>query len=199
MQRRTFLRSTSVATLGITLLAGCGSPGPSPDDGDGTETELGGGETETEMGGETETEMGGETETEMGGETETEMGGDLDLDGMVGEVPEGIEVSNTALGRTDGSARVTGVVENTGDQAFEEVEVQATLLDDNDEILGQFFHDTEQAEVSSLEPGQQWEFSIDFPEEDLEDAASYRIDVDTEIDENVDFEIDTETETAAGG
>jgi hypothetical protein len=72
---------------------------------------------------------------------------------MVGKTPDNIKVSNTQLQRSGGDAVVTGNIENAGDQLLEEVEVQVTLLDDNDEIIGQFFHDTEQAEMESLDAG----------------------------------------------
>jgi len=192
MERRKFLGKMTVLTAGIAGLAGCGSP-DEPAEGTGTETEIGGDETATEIGGdETATEIGGdETETE----TETGTEGATDLEGMVGETPDNIEVSDTQLQQSGGEAVVTGTVENTGEESIEEVEVQVTLLDDNDEIIGQFFHDTEEAEVESLEAGATWDFSVSFPGEDLEDAAAYRIDVDTEIDDNVDFGTGTETET----
>jgi len=50
MERRKFLRRTSVIAAGIAGLAGCGSPSP-----DGTDTEPGMG-TEAEPGAATETE-----------------------------------------------------------------------------------------------------------------------------------------------
>lgn len=165
MHRRTFLRKTTVLTAGIAGLAGCGSP-DAPADG---------------------AENGTGPEDEPGAETGP--GGAADVEGMVGETPDGVQVSNTQLQLSGGEAVVTGTVENTGDQAIEEVEVQVTLLDDNDEPIGQFFHDTDQAEVESIEPGATWDFSVSFPEEDLEDAASYRIDADTSIDQNVDFDV----------
>jgi len=219
MDRRKFLQTVSAVAVGTTALAGCGSPGPGAENGtDGvdeplvdTEPEAGDGidagtETEAGMGAETETEagMGAETETEagMGAETETEAGmagtttaGVPDLDEMLGETPEGIEVSNTELTRDFEQIQVTGTVENTGDQTFDEVEVAVTLLDDNDELIGQFFHDTEEAEVESLEPGAQWDFTVDFPAEDAEDAARYRIDVDTTIDEVIDIDLGDDTAT----
>ncbi|PSP85448.1 hypothetical protein BRC78_07590 [Halobacteriales archaeon QH_8_68_33] len=166
----------------------------------GTDTEADGG-----VGTDTEADVGDDTmtETEGGMETETDVAettADVpDLEEREGTTPEGIEVSDTELERDMDLIRVTGTVENTGDETFEEVEVQVTLLDDNDEIIGQFFHDTEEAEVESLEPDAQWEFSVDFPGEDTEDAAAYRVDVDTEIDDNVDIDIggtDTPTGTA---
>lgn len=174
MQRRNFLGKTAVLTAGIAGLAGCGSP-----DGPANESEAG---TDTEAVG-TDTEMGSETESAA----ETETGDSIDIEGMVGESPDNIEVSNTELQLADGNAVVTGTIENTGDQMIDQVEVQVTLLDDNDELIGQFFHDTEQSEMDSLDAGATWDFSVSFPEEDLEDAASYRVDVDTNIDQNVDF------------
>lgn len=181
MERRKFLGKTAVLTAGVAGLAGCGSPG---EPADGTDTEFV--DDETEMG----------TGTEAGAETGT--GGAADLNGMVGETPDNVQVSNTQLQRSGGDAVVTGTVENTGDETLEEVEVQVTLLDENDEIIGQFFHDTEEAELESLEAGATWDFSVSFSEDDLEDAASYRIDVDGEIDENVDFDMGSETETSTG-
>lgn len=172
------------------------------DGGVGTETE-----TDVDVGTETETDMGGDTptETEDGMETETDVvetttAGALNLEERAVTTPEGLEVMDTELMREGDRVQVTGTVENTGDETVEEVEVQVTLLDDNDGIIGQFFNDTEEAEVQSLEPGDQWEFTVEFPSEDTEPATAYRIDVDTEIDESVDIDTGgtgTPTETPA--
>lgn len=166
------------------------------DGGVGTETEAGPG-TDTPAGAETPTETGMEagTETETGMEGTATTAGTPDLDETLGGTPEGIEVSNTELTRSVEQIQVTGTLENTGDQTFDEVEVAVTLLDDNDEIIGQFFHDTEEAEVESLEPDGEWEFTVDFPAEDAEDAAGYRIDVDTTIDQIIDIDIGNDTDT----
>lgn len=209
MQRRKFLRTASAITIGIAGLAGCGSPGPGVEDGEGTPAGEGTDAVGTEPAAGTEAPAG---TTAPGAEspagtmvagTETPAGmtaaGGADIEGMVGEVPQGLQVTNTQLTESAEGARVTGVIENTGDQAFEEVEVQVTLLDDNDEIIGQFFHNTEEAEASSLEAGQQWEFSVDLQEAELANVTRYRVDVDGDIDQNVDIDLGVGTETTTPG
>ena len=133
----------------------------------------------------------GETVTDTAEQTETETGDVVDLTEVIGGAPSGIQVTNTQLNRVDqgdAGARVTGVVENTGNNTYEELEIQATLFDDTDDVLGTYFDNTERAEaenVAPLEPGEQWEFSVDFPRADLGNAVRYRLDVDAEIDNQV--------------
>ena len=75
--------------------------------------------------------------------------------------------------------------------------MQVTLLDDTDDILGEFFDNTEgEGFEPPLEPGESWQFSVDLPRADIGQAAQYRIDVDANIDDNVDLGLGgTETET----
>ena len=184
MDRRSFIRIAggSIATLAV---AGCGG------NGGGSETTTGGG-----GGGETTTDVNDTVnETTTAGEATTGGSGNADLDATVGVSPGNIEVSNVELVRTDGGARVTGTITNTGDATIEQLEVQATLLDQSDDILGQYFDNTEGENAAPLEPGETWQFSIDFPSADLGSAVAYRIDVDSSVDNNVDVSIGNESDT----
>ena len=131
---------------------------------------------------------------------------DLDLKSSVGQIPSGLKVIDTEIVRTDegsAGAHLTGVIRNTTNREFDEIEVQATLFstlyDDtaDGEIVGTYFDNTEGAkseQVVPLDSGDQWKFTIDFPQAILDQAVRYRIDVDATIDNSV-YEVKTETET----
>ena len=199
--RRKFIKTASGTAL-AGLVAGCGGGGGGNGGGggggEGTTTageETGTAETETAETGTAETETA-ETETAQ----ETTAGGALDWSETLGQTPQGLEVANTQLTRVDqgdAGARLTGVVRNTGSQSYEELEVQATLFDDSDDVLGTYFDNTEGEQIESFGPDQQWEFSIDFPRADLGQVARYRVDVDAEIDDSV-FDAGNGTGTATG-
>lgn len=192
MDRRYFLRSAGIVGVGITTaIAGCGEPGT----GVGTETGDGGlvgtdGGTETPPG--TETPMEDGTETGEG----TGTGTPLDLERRDGKSSPGLSVSDVEVTGGDNRLTFSGVVENTGDKPFEEVELQITLLDDNDEIIGQFFHNSEEAEMQSLAPGETWNFTVEFESPDQEEITAYRIDIDSDINESISTGTGTPTETA---
>ncbi|WP_239640413.1 DUF3426 domain-containing protein [Halogeometricum pallidum] len=127
---------------------------------------------------------GTEGETAQG----TTSSGALDLEENTGNIPQGLEVTDTQLTRLDGDgagARLTGTVRNTGSQTYEQIEVQATLLDDTDDVLGAWFDNTEGEDIQTFGSGDEWQFSIDFPSADLGNAAGYRIDIDNNIDNGV--------------
>ena len=212
-KRRDVIRTVSGAAL-VGLTAGCTGGEETPTEtGTATETELA-----TEVPGETgtptesptgtegpptereapkETPAGTETETENEAGTETPIG-DIQLERRPGQLPEGLQLSDVQYQSTgENGGRVTGTIENTGDQSYEELEVQVTLLDDTDDILGKFFDNTEESEVETpFESGETWDFAIEFESADLGNAAAYRIDVDGEIDQNVDIGFGTETPTS---
>ena len=204
MNRRKFIEAASGTAL-AGLVAGCpGNGGNGGGDG-GTTTTAG--ETETAGTGTAGTGTAGtgtaETETAQTGTAgtpmETTAGGGLNLDETIGETPEGIQVTNTQLKRVnqgDAGARLTGVINNTGSQTYEELELQATLFDATDDVLGVYFDNTEEEEMQTLGPGKQWQFSIDFPRADLDQPTRYRIDVDAEIDDSV-VDVGTETTTTS--
>ncbi|QLG64192.1 cupredoxin domain-containing protein [Halorarum salinum] len=103
MNRRTLLRRTSVAGIGIAALAGCSSP----DGGDGTEPAVDTETEEEEDGEETETEMGEETEAGAGEGTETEMGEETEAGAGEGTETEMGEETGTAEG-TDAAGGAGG-------------------------------------------------------------------------------------------
>ena len=195
VERRKFLKTLSATVIGATV-AGCmgGTEGNQ-----GTATATG-----TTTATATDTPIGTETGTQTGTGTGTGMDGDVDLNfRQEGQTPQGIQVTNVTLKRTNNGARVTGTVKNTGNETYGEMEVQVTILDDTDDVLGQFFDNTEEAEFEPpLNPGEKWNFSIDIPRADLGNAASYRIDVDASIDQNVEVKgagTSTGTTTGTGG
>ena len=174
MFRRKFVKTAGGTAL-AGLIAGC------PGNGEPTPTE---GPTETTTSGETTT--AGETETETAQETTAGGGGDIQT--TVGNLPQGLEVRNVSVQETDGNdagAVVTGTIANTGGQTYQQLEVQATLLDQTDDVLGQFFDNTEGENIETFGQGDTWQFSIDLPSADLGNAAAVRIDVDNTIDQSV--------------
>lgn len=105
---------------------------------------------------------------------------------VIGNTPEDIEVRDIQLFiQGDTNVRITGAIKNTSDQDFEELEVQATLIDDEDDILGKWFDDTEEREAGGLASSQTWEFTVAFETPDLDTVARYRVDVDGDIDQSV--------------
>ena len=199
MDRRNFVKSVGASAVGLSF-AGCmGDQGAGQEEGTGTATGTGidvGDETTAAAEGETTAaEEGAEmntTETETNATAGGAGGGDLQLEQRQGQAPPGIQVENLQIMRTDsgddGGARVTGTITNAGDTTYEQIEVQVTLLDNTDDVLGQYFDNTEGEEITPLEPQEQFEFSIDFPSADLGDAVGYRVDVDTDIDEGFDVD-----------
>ncbi len=190
MFRRKFIKAAS-GTAVAGLVAGCGGNGGGGGGGEGT-TPAGGETTAETETAETET---AETET---AETETAAQGSLGWSETLGKTPQGLTVANTQLKQVDqgdAGARLTGVIKNTGNKSYEELEVQATLFDQSDDVLGAYFDNTEGEEMENLAPGKQWQFSIDFPQADLGKVARYRVDADAEIDDSV-FDVGNETETA---
>ena len=190
MFRRKFVKVSSLAAVGG-LTAGCMGNG---DGGDG-----GGGEGTTTT---TETTAGdADTTTEAQGTgTQGTATGVLDLESTIGTTPQGIEVTNTDLARTGSSVQITGTIENTGSQTYQALEVQATLLDESDAVVGSFFHNTAETDaegVTPFEPGDQWKFTISFPYASLEGTTQYRVSVDSRVDGDV-VDIGEETATASG-
>ena len=189
MHRRKFIKAASGTAL-AGLVAGCpgnggGNGGNGGGDG-GTTTTAG--ETGTAGTGtaQTETAQTGTAQTET--PAETTAGGGLGWSETIGQTPQGLQITNTQLKQIDqgdAGARLTGVINNTGSQTYEEVEVQATLFDQSDDVLGRYFDNTEGEEMQTLGPGKQWQFSIDFPQADIGQVASYRVDADAEIDDSV--------------
>jgi hypothetical protein len=180
MERRNFIKSTGAVALGLAA-AGC----------------MGGDETEaTETGNPTDAaaeqstatstetaEMTESTETSQETETseETEGMSDLDLDGGIGETPEGLEVTSQQLYQENGEVGVRGTVENTGDQLYESVEAEVVLQDDAGEILYEFIDEEEEAETNRLEPGASWDFDVVFEEAQMAEVTSYTINLDGDV------------------
>lgn len=186
MNRRKFIKATGTGAL-TAIVAGCN--GQTGNGGDETTT----GE-ETTTGGETTT--GEQTTT---GEGTTASG---QLQTRVGNTPPDIKISDLRINRSeDAGAVLLGTLTYTGNQQLEEVEVQATLYDSTDDILGQFFDNSESESFAGpLKSGETWDFRIRFENADLGQAAGVQVDVDTEVDENVDINLNTsagnETTTA---
>lgn len=166
------------------LLAGCNGNGG----GTGTGTAEPTGTAEgTGTAQETGTAQGTGT-AEGTGTAQGTASSDLDLDENIGNVPQGLEVTNTQLTRVDSDgagARLTGTIRNTGNQQYEQIEVQATLLDQSNDVLGAWFDNTEGENIETFGSGDEWQFSIDFPQADLGNAAAYRVDIDNNVDNGV--------------
>lgn len=182
MERRKFLKTvaTGVTTVAVAGCAGPGGGGGDGGDGGGQTTAGDGGGQTTEDAQATTGQEATATGTSAGTGTGTG-GGTVDLKETLGQTPQGIRVTNTQLRKQANGAVLTGTIKNTGNRNFEELEVQATLFDNTNDVLGQFFDNTEGEEIETFSKGKTWQFSIDFPQADLGQATRYRIDVDADI------------------
>lgn len=193
MDRRSFL-STASATVAGLALAGCaGDTGDANGTPTGTETatetelvetttEAGGTETPTETATETEgteTETGTGTGNQTGNQTDTE--GGYNVDDFEGELGAGgddnLEIVDHEVYRTGDDVGVTGSVTNTGDAAYENVQVDVTL-NHGDTSIGEF-DTTSQEQINDLAPGETWQFRVSFEDaledEELTGAVTYTI------------------------
>ncbi|SFR32568.1 DUF3426 domain-containing protein [Halogeometricum limi] len=175
MFRRKFIKATGATIVG-SALAGC----------------SGSSSGSTETTGESTTEAGATTEagTETSAETGTEEGalGDLDGEWLDDEGPEGLEVTSHQTYETDGEVGLEGVVANQGEVAYESVQVEVTLQDDQGELLYEFIDETEQEATTTLEPGAEWEFNVVFEEAQMNEVANYTIELDGDAAQSADDE-----------
>lgn len=79
------------------------------------------------------------------------------------------------FGNEGDGAGVRGELKNTADQAYKFVEVQVTLYDDTDDVLGEWLDNTEQSNRGRLNPGSTWQFNVIFEGADIGQAARYTI------------------------
>ncbi|WP_168191261.1 DUF3426 domain-containing protein [Haloprofundus sp. MHR1] len=156
---------------------------------DGNETE----ETTTEGDETAENETGG-NETD-GNATEDGAFGDVDGE-ITDDSDENLEVTERELYESNGEVGLRGTIENVGDTAYEFVEVEVTLQDDQGEVLVEFIDETEEEEIDRLEPGETWEFDVVFEEAQMEEVSSYSIGVDGDLAETTGS--DNGTNTTAG-
>jgi len=155
---------STVGGIAGVALAGC-AEGPG-DDNEGQDTNNG---TETTTA---------ENVTDIGNETD---GTDAtDISGEVGDnIPEQIEVVRHDIFESGNQVGVTETLKNTGEQAFNEVEVEVTLRD-GDTIIGEFI-DTNEEETESLAAGGVWQFVVFFEDESLNQSTGYTIEIDGEL------------------
>lgn len=166
MQRRKFI-GTVAASIASVSIAGCS--GIDGNGGNGSPTQ---GDDQQNAPEDTATS----TQQNTGTPAEN-------VERVIGNTPDGIEVQQTQLYiKGDTNARVTGTVKNTSDRQYEELEVQATLIDDQNDILGKWFDNTEERESGGLAAGETWNFTVEFESPDLDTVARYRVDVDGDID-----------------
>ena len=184
MKRRKVI--STVGGIAGLALAGCAEMGPGNDN-EGNQPADNETETETTTTTESETDTGNETQNE------TDTG---DISGEVGEnIPDNIEVIRHNIFENNNWVGVTGLVENTGEQAFEELEVEVTLRD-GDTIIGEFV-DTKEQEAGSLAAGTNWQFVVLFEDENLNQATDYTIEIDGELADGAPG-VGNETENGTG-
>jgi hypothetical protein len=115
-------------------------------------------------------------------ETETEspsQGDDLDdVDVEVVDAEENLEVTDYGLYRAESAVGLRGTIENTGEQAYEYVQVEVTLQDDQGDLLYEFVDETETETVSTIQPGDEWEFDVVFEEAEMSAVTDFSIAVD---------------------
>lgn len=169
MERRKFIKLSSVASAGL-FTAGC-MGNDEPQGADATKTTK---TTET-----TATETG--TETENTTETSTATVASLDIYGENNESIEGLKITNRELYRTNGEVGLRGTVENVGNKPFESVEVEVVLQDDQGEVLDEVIDETEEDEIDRLTPGNTWEFEVIFEEAQMAEVTSYTINLNGEV------------------
>ncbi|MDZ5811038.1 FxLYD domain-containing protein [Halorubrum sp. AD140] len=80
-------------------------------------------------------------------------------------------------GTEDESVTVEGVIERTSDEEITYLEVRVRFLDAEGEVL-----DTTIEQVSDVDDGDRWEFSVDFP--DVGERAALVADHEAEVVEN---------------
>lgn len=187
MDRRTFVKGAGTLAAG-TAIAGC----------------LGGGNNNGGQG--TENGQGGTQGANQGNVSgQGDIGEFFDLDGnIVQNSDPNLKFLSTRLVRTGGSslgsggnsdlipwfggnqggAGVIGRLRNTADRPMTSAEVSATLYDSNDNVLGTFFNNTEEAGVQFLRPNQTWTFRIWFENVNLNNAARYTVSADGQLADN---------------
>ncbi len=175
MQRRKFVKAAGVATVALGT-AGClgGESSEASETGTPPSTESGTGQS-TEAG----TEQAAEGSTATGEASEDT--GDLDIDGVIGDSPDNLEVTNQELYQQNGEVGVRGTVENTGDQPYEAVEVEVVVHDDAGDVLYEFIDEKEEAQRGSLGAGESWQFDVVFEEAQMSEVTEYTVNVEGDI------------------
>jgi hypothetical protein len=169
------------ATALAGLTAGCiGGMGPGSNDTESPTETASPTETDTPTGTESSTETESPTETDTPTGTDTpQQGGDLgDVDGEVVDTPDGLNVADHELYRTDEGIGARGTVENTGDRAYGYIEVETTLQNDKGGSRYEFVDVNRGDGGSVLDPGDEWEFDVLLQEVQVSDPTGYTVDVD---------------------
>ncbi|MDS0280832.1 FxLYD domain-containing protein [Haloarcula onubensis] len=183
MERRKLLQTTGAAVAGVSL-AGCigddqgsGGGGEPTDDGD-DEVAQGGPDQDSWFN------LKGEVANDSNDQlrfTRVDLaqvaGGD---GGTTGTATSGTGTDDGVFGSGNAVAAVTGTLENTANQPFEDVQVTATLYDQNDPI-GQFFDSTEARNKDYLREDKQWQFTIVFEDADVDKATRYTVKADGDL------------------
>lgn len=161
MERRKFLASIG-STAAVVSLAGCAGFG-------------GSGEAETD----TPEKAGTSTNKQVAAEEDDIF--DIKENDIADEDEDNLKIQNSRLVETEDGAGVFGDVKNTGNETFTFLEVTATLYDESDDVLGEFFDNTEGSAIDELEPGAVWDFEIFFEAADLGAVASYSLEATGEV------------------
>ena len=195
MRRRRVIEAAGATAL-AGLTAGCiGALGPGESETESpTDTDP---ETETETESPTDTPTGTESPTDTDPETESPTDtpdgeGALDVDGEVVDTPDGLDVVEHELYRTDEGIGARGTVENTGDRAYGYIDVEVTLQNDKGGSRYEFV-DVNRGDGSSvLDPGDEWQFDVVLQEVGAAEPTGYTVDVDgyAPSEANVESEFD---------
>lgn len=178
MHRRNFIKAAGSVAGGLAI-AGCSGQSGSGSNESGAEGHSNGTD-ESAMGNESAGNDSAGNESAAGTD-----GDDLDLDGEIGDSPDGLEVTNHELYQTNGEVGLRGTVENTGEQAYESVEAEVTLQDDQGEVLYEFIDETEEAQTTSLPAGESWDFDVVFEEAKMAEVTNYTINLDGDVAQTV--------------
>ncbi|MBX0293400.1 FxLYD domain-containing protein [Haloarcula nitratireducens] len=181
MNRRKLLKATGATALGAAVTGCLGQ-----DQGDGGDG--GGGEPTND--GDDEVAEGGQDQDSwfnLKGEVSNDTAEQLkftrvDLAQIAGG-DEGSQSGNSSVfGTGNPVAAVNGVLQNTAARPYEDVQVTATLYDQNDPI-GQFIDSTEARNKDALYAGNKWQFTIIFEGADVDKATRYTIKADGDLAE----------------
>lgn len=148
------------------------SPEPTEAPAEGTPTDAE--QTPTEESTETDVPTDEATETD----TPSQEGDLEETDGEVVDSEGNLEVTDYGLYRAESAVGLRGTIENTGEQAYEYVQVEVTLQDDQGDLLYEFVDETETETVSTLQSGDEWEFDVVFEEAELSAVTDFSIAVD---------------------
>ncbi|KYH25041.1 hypothetical protein HAPAU_28620 [Halalkalicoccus paucihalophilus] len=134
----------------------------------------------------------GGTDTSNGGGNGTDWPS-KDIDGEIEETPEYLEIPSYSAYSTGDDVGVLGTVENVSDSPLNDIEVTATLYNE-DTVINEFV-DTSTEDIDNLRPDNKWQFYVVVGDEASGEATGFTISADAEIVEGTGTQNETRTES----